>query len=101
LAGGVTADPPVQRYCDNLAEGRCPGLNPSALSNSDDEESAMETSIQDRNTIFVLFGAGGDLSLRLIMPALFNLHLDRRLPERFLLLGVDRLEIDDSSLLKR
>jgi len=42
------------------------------------------------NTQFVLFGALGDLSWRLIGPALFNLHLDQQLPDNFRLLGIDR-----------
>ena len=45
-----------------------------------------------KSTIFVLFGAGGDLSCRLIVPALYNLHLDGHLPENFLLLAVDRFD---------
>ena len=39
---------------------------------------------------FVLFGALGDLAWRLVVPALFNLHLDGRLPQDFRLVGVDR-----------
>ena len=42
------------------------------------------------STQFVLFGALGDLAWRLIVPALFNLHLDGRLPREFQLIGVDR-----------
>jgi len=48
----------------------------------------MLREIRNCSTQFVLFGAGGDLSRRLIVPALFNLYLDRQLPERFLLWGV-------------
>ena len=50
---------------------------------------------------FVLFGVSGDLSWRMIVPALFNLHLDGRLPERFTLIGVDRREGDDQELRAR
>ncbi|NNM83484.1 MAG: glucose-6-phosphate dehydrogenase, partial [Burkholderiales bacterium] len=49
-----------------------------------------------KSTIFVLFGAGGDLSCRLIVPALYNLHLDGHLPANFLLLAVDRFEGNES-----
>lgn len=49
-------------------------------------------------TAFVLFGARGDLSWRLILPALFNLYLDKHLPEQFVLLGIDRQEGDRQSL---
>jgi glucose-6-phosphate 1-dehydrogenase len=46
-------------------------------------------------TVFIIFGGGGDLTWRKLMPALFNLYLDRSLPEPFLLLGMDRLEQTD------
>ncbi len=49
-------------------------------------------------TVFVLFGARGDLSWRLILPALFNLYLDGHLPARFALIGIDRQEGDQQSL---
>jgi glucose-6-phosphate 1-dehydrogenase len=37
----------------------------------------------------VLFGAAGDLTKRLVVPALYNLVAARRLPDGFRLLGVD------------
>jgi glucose-6-phosphate 1-dehydrogenase len=48
----------------------------------------MDAGTSHSETVFVLFGAGGDLSCRLIIPALFNLFLDGQLPEGFRLLGV-------------
>jgi glucose-6-phosphate 1-dehydrogenase len=50
------------------------------------------------DTLFVLFGAGGDLSWRLVVPALFNLFLDGHLPARFKLLAVDRSDTDSATL---
>jgi glucose-6-phosphate 1-dehydrogenase len=50
------------------------------------------------NTLFVLFGAGGDLSWRLVVPAIFNLYLDGHLPERFRLVAVDRSDTNDAAL---
>ena len=41
-------------------------------------------------TRFVLFGALGDLSWRLVVPALFDLYLAGRLPGEFHLIGIDR-----------
>src|SRR5437660_6072291 len=38
----------------------------------------------------VIFGAGGDLTKRLVAPALYNLVTARRLPDGFRLVGVDR-----------
>ena len=41
-------------------------------------------------TQLILFGALGDLSWRLVVPALFNLYVDGRLPKIFHLFGIDR-----------
>ena len=38
----------------------------------------------------VIFGASGDLTKRLLMPALYNLARARRLPEEFAVIGIDR-----------
>ena len=40
----------------------------------------------------VIFGASGDLTKRLLMPALYNLARARRLSEHFAVVGVDRSE---------
>jgi glucose-6-phosphate 1-dehydrogenase len=40
-------------------------------------------------TIFVIFGAGGDLTKRKIIPALYDLFLDQKLPPDFSILGLD------------
>jgi glucose-6-phosphate 1-dehydrogenase len=53
------------------------------------------------NTVFVLFGAGGDLASRMIVPALFNLYLDKQLPRKIALLGVDRQDYSDAQLADR
>ena len=37
----------------------------------------------------VIFGAGGDLTKRLVAPALYNLVTAKRLPDGFRLVGVD------------
>jgi glucose-6-phosphate 1-dehydrogenase len=37
----------------------------------------------------VIFGAGGDLTKRLVVPALYNLVTSKLLPENFALIGVD------------
>lgn len=41
-------------------------------------------------SVIVIFGASGDLTKRKLMPALFNLFLDKRLPEQFCIIGMDR-----------
>ena len=38
----------------------------------------------------VIFGASGDLTRRLLMPALYNLVRARRIPNHFAIIGVDR-----------
>ncbi len=60
----------------------------------------MKTSADLRDTQFVLFGAGGDLSWRLIVPALFDLFMNGRLPSRFVLIGVGRADIAAEALAK-
>ncbi len=41
-------------------------------------------------TIVAIFGASGDLTKRKLIPALYNLFLDRQLPEKFTIIGVGR-----------
>jgi len=48
----------------------------------------------------VLFGAMGDLTWRLIGPALYNLYCDKQLPARFSVIGIDR-DIDAERLRQR
>ena len=45
----------------------------------------------------VIFGAKGDLAKRLLIPALYNLAVARRLPADFRILGVDHGQGDDAS----
>ena len=40
-------------------------------------------------SIMVIFGAAGDLTKRLVVPALYNLVGARRLPDEFRIVGVD------------
>ena len=41
-------------------------------------------------TIITIFGAAGDLTKRKLVPALYNLFLDKSLPENFHIIGVGR-----------
>ncbi|HEU4758507.1 MAG TPA: glucose-6-phosphate dehydrogenase [Dehalococcoidia bacterium] len=43
----------------------------------------------------VIFGASGDLTRRMLLPALYNLALDRRLPPRFAVVGFARTAWSD------
>ncbi|WP_144529289.1 glucose-6-phosphate dehydrogenase [Peribacillus simplex] len=46
---------------------------------------------------FVLFGATGDLAKRKIYPALFNLFLDKKMPQSFSIIGLGRRELSDGT----
>jgi glucose-6-phosphate 1-dehydrogenase len=50
----------------------------------------MQTNPHPVSTIFVIFGAAGDLTQRKLIPALYNLFIDGWLPETFHVFGVDR-----------
>src|SRR5688500_10000688 len=43
--------------------------------------------------VLVIFGASGDLTKRKLIPALYNLALEKRLPERFAVVGYARSEM--------
>ena len=45
----------------------------------------------------VIFGAAGDLTKRLLVPALYNLATTKLLPEYFELIGVDLADLDANS----
>lgn len=41
----------------------------------------------------VIFGAGGDLTKRLVVPALYNLACAKLLPDQFAITGVDLADV--------
>jgi glucose-6-phosphate 1-dehydrogenase len=45
--------------------------------------------------VVTIFGASGDLTKRKLIPALYNLALENRLPERFAVVGYARSEMSD------
>ncbi len=45
----------------------------------------------------VIFGGGGDLTHRKLLPALYNLHVDGLLPPRIAIVGVGRKEMSDDA----
>lgn len=55
----------------------------------------MKSTSQIEAGVFVIFGAGGDLTWRKLIPALHNLFLDGQLPERLTVIGVDRKPMSD------
>src|SRR5439155_2571246 len=46
---------------------------------------------------FVIFGGGGDLAHRKLLPALYNLQLDGLLPPRVAIVGAGRGEMTDEA----
>ncbi len=50
----------------------------------------METEAKTSPTIIVILGATGDLTWRKLIPAIYNLWLDKWMPDEFALIGVSR-----------
>ncbi|MCH9633309.1 MAG: Glucose-6-phosphate 1-dehydrogenase [Chlamydiae bacterium] len=46
--------------------------------------------------LFILFGASGDLTKRLLMPAVYNLAFHEALPDHFNILGLAKDQMDDA-----
>ncbi len=46
--------------------------------------------------LFVVFGGGGDLAWRKLVPAIYSLFLDRRLPDKFAIVGIARKQMADN-----
>ncbi|MFN7115296.1 MAG: glucose-6-phosphate dehydrogenase [Saprospiraceae bacterium] len=50
----------------------------------------MESNKKNKPTIIVIFGATGDLSWRKLVPAVYNLYLDKWISNQFAVIGVGR-----------
>ena len=61
------------------------------------EHPAITHGAQAPSCAMVIFGAAGDLTKRLLLPALYNLARTELLPANFALVGVDRLEMSDDA----
>lgn len=61
----------------------------------------MQSARKPDPTIIVIFGAGGDLTWRKIMPALYNLYLDKWLPDTVAFIGLDIKDISDDQFRKK
>ncbi len=53
------------------------------------------------NQILIIFGASGDLTKRKLIPALYDLFIQKLLPEKFAVLGVSRTVLSDNDFRKR
>jgi len=47
---------------------------------------------QSEPVVMIIFGVGGDLTWRKLIPALYNLFLDHHLPRQFAVIGIDQKE---------
>ena len=51
--------------------------------------------------VFVIFGATGDLTKRLLMPALYNLLANKLLPDNFAIVGVSNVKMSSADFRKQ
>lgn len=58
----------------------------------------MKTDDRPKPTVFVIFGGAGDLSWRKLIPSLFDLSRDGRMPGDFAVVVVDRADLDEEKL---
>ena len=61
----------------------------------------MEPLKNTEPTVIVIFGGSGDLTWRKLMPALYNLYIDKWLPEKFMIIGLGRQEMSDLQYRKK
>src|SRR5260370_2035627 len=51
--------------------------------------------------VFVIFGATGDLTKRLLIPSLYNLLANKLLPDKFAIIGVSNVKISSEDFRKQ
>ncbi|MDQ6610716.1 MAG: glucose-6-phosphate dehydrogenase [Bacteroidota bacterium] len=51
-------------------------------------------------TIIFIFGGSGDLAYRKLVPALYNLYIDKYLPEKFYVYGIGRSEYSEDQYIE-
>ncbi len=56
----------------------------------------MTTTSSLSSAIVTIFGANGDLTKRKLVPALYNLYLEKSLPEKLKIVGIGRAGSDDA-----
>ncbi len=67
----------------------------AVLENPFEDQSNPQLAI--RPCVLVIFGATGDLAHRKLVPALYNLDVDKHLPRNFALVGVARKKLTDEA----
>lgn len=61
----------------------------------------MKFTLKDKPSIFVIFGGTGDLAYRKLIPAIFNLYLDKWMPKHFAVIGNGRSDLTDAKYRKK
>ena len=61
----------------------------------------MESTSKVNPTIIVILGATGDLTWRKLMPAIYNLWLDKWIPDEFAVIGISRIKMTGNQFEKR
>jgi glucose-6-phosphate 1-dehydrogenase len=61
----------------------------------------MKNHVEVQPAALVIFGGGGDLTWRKLVPALYNLFLEDLLPRHFTLTGLDRKEMSQDEFRQR
>ena len=59
----------------------------------------MQSTRKPEPTVLVIFGAKGDLTMRKLAPALYNLYIDGWLPKQFAVVGVSHHDISHEQFL--
>ena len=57
----------------------------------------MGANIHPEPTVFVIFGAAGDLSWRKLIPAIYSLYVDGWLPEKFRIIGTGHQHLEEEA----
>ncbi|HXB12752.1 MAG TPA: glucose-6-phosphate dehydrogenase, partial [Bacteroidia bacterium] len=60
----------------------------------------MEPKAKTPATILIILGAAGDLAWRKLVPAIYNLYLDKWQPEHFAVIGVGRKKMSANNFHK-
>ncbi len=55
----------------------------------------MQANTRPEPTVFVIFGAAGDLSWHKLIPALYSMFVDHWLPEKFLIIGTGHRHMEE------
>ncbi len=63
---------------------------------NDVDPSAREFMRAQPATLFVIFGATGDLAQRMLLPSMYGLQAENLLPDAMRILGTGRTELDDA-----